>query len=224
MTCSTIKIIDMAKLNDSLLSGSTGRTGRLVVANVAGTEILRVRPRKKTTPPTPKQLLIQERMKQCYDFILPYKAYASLYFGHRQGMRSCYNLAITNLLNAFKLDFAQMTITPDFPNIEFSHGNLLAAIPTGLSSTTAATLSVEWYNNAAGNPDRLTDQLQVLYYDETQKSPVFLGNMAERTDTTLSVQVPPYMSGKQVHVWIAFLSQDALEASLSAYAGSVEIL
>lgn len=31
----------MEKLNDSLLSGSSGRTGRLVVANVDGTEILR---------------------------------------------------------------------------------------------------------------------------------------------------------------------------------------
>lgn len=95
----------MGKLNDSLLSGSSGRTGRLVVANVSGTEILRVRPRKRTGQPSAKQLLIQERMKQCYDFILPYKAFASLYFGYRTGMRSSYNQAITNLLNAFKLDF-----------------------------------------------------------------------------------------------------------------------
>lgn len=36
----------MSKLDDSLLSGSRGRTGRLVVANVNGIEILKVRPRK----------------------------------------------------------------------------------------------------------------------------------------------------------------------------------
>lgn len=213
----------MAKLNDSLLSGSSGRTGRLVVANVSGTEILRVRPRKKNTQPSPKQALIQERMKKCYDFILPYKAYASAYFGHRQGMRSCYNLAITNLLNAFKLDFQTMTITPDFPEIEFSYGSLLAAIPTGLSSAAATTLSVEWYNNAAGDPDRLADQLQLLYFEETQKSPVFLGNMGERADASMTVTVPPYLSGKTVHVWIAFLSQDGMEVSLSTYVGSVQI-
>jgi len=99
----------------------------------------------------------------------------------------------------------------------------LAAIPTGLTSAANATLSVEWYNNAAGNPDRLADQLQLLYYDETQKSPVFLGNMGQRADAAITVTVPPYMSGKMVHVWIAFLSQDEMEASLSAYAGSVQI-
>lgn len=214
----------MGKLNDSLLSGSSGRTGRLVVANVAGTEILRVRPRKKTTPPSPKQALIQERMKKCYDFLLPYKGYASVYFGYRQGMRSSYNQAITNLLNAFKLDFALMNITPLFPEIEFSLGNLLAAVPTGIESSVAGALTVDWYNNAGGNPDRLADQLQLLYYDESQKSPVFLENLGERTDTTVTVNVPPYMSGKEVHVWIAFRSQDGMEVSISAYAGSVLIL
>lgn len=206
------------------MSGSSGRTGRLVVANVAGTEILRVRPRKKTTPPSPKQFLIQERMKKCYDFILPYKGYASVYFGYRQGMRSSYNQAITNLLNAFKLDFALMTITPDFSEIQFSHGNLLAAVPTGIDSAAVGSLTVEWYNNAGGNPERLTDELQLLYYDESQKSPVFLENLGERTDTTLTVTLPPYMSGKEVHVWIAFRSQDGIESSVSAYAGSVVIL
>ena len=218
------KINVMGKLNDSLLSGSSGRTGRLVVANVAGTEILRVRPRKKTTPPSPKQLLIQNRMKKCYDFILPYKGYASVYFGYRQGMRSSYNQAITNLLNAFKLDYALMTISPDFPEIEFSRGNLLAAVPTGIDSATVGALSVEWYNNSGANPDRLADQLQLLYYEESHKSPVFLENLGERTDTTVTVPLPPYLSGKELHVWIAFRSQDGVESSISAYAGSVVIL
>lgn len=211
----------MGKLNDSLLSGSSGRTGRLVVANVAGTEILRVRPRKKTKEPSAKQLLIQERMKKCYDFILPYKAYASLYFGYRQGMRSSYNQAITNLLNSFKIDFNLMTIIPDFPEIQFSNGSLLAPIPTDIRSDNPAEITVEWYNNAAGNPDRLTDKLQLLYYDSTQKSPVFLGNMAERTDTQITVNVPPYLTGKELQVWIAFLSEDGMQASVSSYAGSV---
>ena len=69
-----LNIVIMGKLSDSLLSGSSGRTGRVVVANVAGTEILRVRPRKRTSPPTPKQVLIQKRMKDAYDFILSYKS------------------------------------------------------------------------------------------------------------------------------------------------------
>jgi len=195
----------MGKLNDSLLSGSTGRTGRLVVANVAGTEILRVRPKKRTSGPSPKQLLIQDRMKQCYAFILPYKGFASLYFGTKQGMRSCYNQAITNLL------------------IQFARGSLLAAIPTGLSSPSAGSFTVEWYNNAAGDPDRETDQLQLLYVAEGEKSPLFIENMGERRDTTLTVNIPPNLQGKMIHVWITFRSQDMIQVSLSSYFGSVMV-
>ena len=69
----------MGKLYDSLLSGSSGKIGRLVVANLFGTEILRKRPRKRTAAPTDKQLLVQQRMKRSYDFILPYKEFAREY-------------------------------------------------------------------------------------------------------------------------------------------------
>lgn len=214
----------MGKLNDSLLSGSSGRTGRLVVANVAGTEILRVRPKKRTSEPSPKQLLIQERMKRCYAFILPYKGFASLYFGTKQGMKSCYNQAITNLLNANKLDFTRLTITPEYAEIQFSRGNLLAPVPTGLQSPTAGTFEIEWYNNSSGDADRESDQLQLLYVAEGERNPVFIENMGERIDTALKVNVPPNIQGKTVHVWIAFRSQDMLEVSLSSYVGSVIVL
>jgi len=214
----------MGKLNDSLLSGSTGRTGRLVVANVAGTEILRVRPKKRTSGPSPKQLLIQNRMKDCYAFILPYKGFASLYFGTKVGMRSCYNQAITNLLNANKLDFNLMTITPVYSEIQFARGNLMAPVITGLTSPAAGTFVIDWYNNAAGDPDREADQLQMLYLAAGEKSPIFIENMAERLDTTLTVNVPPNLQGKEVHVWVAFRSQDFVQVSLSAYAGSILII
>lgn len=45
----------MGKITDSIISGSTGRIGRVVVANVNGQEILRMRPQKTTKPPTAKQ-------------------------------------------------------------------------------------------------------------------------------------------------------------------------
>lgn len=57
-----------------------------------------------------------------------------------------------------------MTIVPEYPEVQFSNGNLLAPIPTGLSSAAAGTFRVEWYNNAAGDPDRMADQLQFAVF------------------------------------------------------------
>ena len=110
----------MGKLIDSLLSGSSGTIGRIVIANVSGNEILRARPRKRTKEGSLKQLLIQLRMKKSYDFMLPYKEFAKTNFGTRSGMKSPYNQAITNVLTAFKLDFILNVITPVYSEIEFA--------------------------------------------------------------------------------------------------------
>lgn len=112
----------MGKLYDSLLSGTSGRTGRIVVANVYGNEITRVRPKKRTSQPTAKQLLIQNRMKRCAEFLQSYRGYACKHFGARSGMKSCYNLAMTNLMENFNINYKDSTIIPDYPKIFFQRG------------------------------------------------------------------------------------------------------
>ena len=50
----------MGKITDSLLSGTRGRTGRIVVSNIEGHEISRMRPRKSNRISTPKQQVIKK--------------------------------------------------------------------------------------------------------------------------------------------------------------------
>lgn len=214
----------MGKLYDSLLSGSSGRIGRLVVANVDGTEILRKRPRKRTSQPSAKQNLVQLRMKRSYDFILPYKEFAKEYFGKRIGMKSPYNQAMTNLLNAFKLDFTLMQITPIYSDIDFSRGSLMAPLPTGLISTVPNTFTLEWFNNSGGNVLRETDQLQVLFLAEDELKPVFMENIAIREDTTVQIPVAAGLVGKTLHVWLTFRAENLVVVANSAYAGTVVII
>lgn len=213
----------MGKLIDSLLAGSSGRVGRVVVANMFGNDILKQRPRRKQKAPTEKQLLIQERMKRSYAFLSPYKEFAKNYFGVRIGMKSPYNLAMTNVMNAFKLDFTLMEIIPVYSEIEFAKGQLLGAVPTGLSSATPLTFTLVWYNNSGSVPLRETDQVQILYIAEGESKSVLMENVALRIDTTTDIPVPPNLQGKTVHVWMAFLEDTLTNVSISSYAGSVLI-
>ena len=91
----------MGKVYDSLLSGTSGRTGKIVVANMFGNEVSKIRPRRRTSAPTPKQQLIQQRMTLSAEFMQSYRGYACQHFGKRIGMKSCYNLAMTNLMSSF---------------------------------------------------------------------------------------------------------------------------
>lgn len=213
----------MGKLSDSLLSGSYGRTGRLVVVNVGGTEILKHRPRKRAATTNSKQLLIQLRMKECYNFIANYKPYVSKYFGVRSGMKSPYNMAMSNLLLAFKLDYLTSQITPEYAEIAFSKGKLLQPIPTELSSATPNTITLHWFNNSGGKPLFETDRAQILYCAEGETKSVILENVATRLQGTFEIPLSPEWTGKTVHVWMAFLTADTLIPSNSAYAGSIVV-
>lgn len=214
----------MGRLYDSLMSGSSGKVGRVVVANLYGTEVLRKRPRRRTSEPTAKQKLVQQRMIASYDFLNPYKEIAKTYYGNRVGMKSPYNLAMTNILKAFKLDFITMEINPVYSEIEFTKGPLMAPLPTGLTSTVANTFTIDWFDNSGGDPTREMDRLFVLFKAEDETKPILMENMATRVDATFDIPVPTAMVGKTVHVWITFISDDLTQAATSAYAGNVVIV
>ena len=66
----------MGKITDSLLSGTRGRTGRIVVSNIEGNEISRVRPRKSNRIATPKQQVIINRFNFAVQMMKGYKTLA----------------------------------------------------------------------------------------------------------------------------------------------------
>jgi len=211
----------MGKLNDSLLSGTSGRTGRIVIANVYGNEISRIRPKKRTSKPTAKQLLIQNRMKRCAEFMQSYRGYACKYFGLRSGMKSCYNLAMTNLMENFKIDYAASSISPDYPSLAFSRGNLLTPIPLALNLASAELLELNWQDNSAGNTDRENDAVQILVAAEGENLSLFVENAAVRSGKSYTVNLPINFHSKTLHVWMAFRSSDGELVSHSQYAGSI---
>lgn len=211
----------MGKLYDSLLSGTSGRTGRIVVANVYGHEFTKIRPRKRTSAPTPKQKLIQDRMTECATFMQSYRGYACNFFGNRIGMKSSYNLAMTNLMSNFNIDYVASTITPNYPGILFSKGNLLSAVANPISLPTATTLEISWQDNSGGNADRQNDQAQILVAAENENNTLFIENAVIRKDVTYTVNLPVHLQGKTLHVWLAFKNQDETNASNSLYLGSI---
>ena len=213
----------MGKLSNSLLSGSYGRTGRLVVANVGGTEILRHRPRKQGQTTNPRQLLVQQRMREAYSFLTSYKHFATKYFGRKIGMKSPYNMAMANLLNAFELDYTLMQVVPVYGDIGFARGSRTQAIATGLTSAAANSFTLQWMDNSGGNPVLQTDRAQILYAAEGENTSVFMENVATRLEGTFTAPLTPDWSGKTVHVWLAFLADDDSAVSNSIYAGSVVV-
>lgn len=213
----------MGKVTDSILGGTKGRTGRIVIANVFGTEISRIRPRKSDKPATPKQNLVKERMRLASLFISSYKSYASQYFGERYGLRSRYNLAMTNVMNAYHLNFVTLTIERMNEEIIFSKGDLPEVPITALTSATTSTFTVTWEDNSDGTDALATDEICILYCAADSDRPKLLRNIATRADGTVTVNLLAKFVGKTVHVWLGLLNAEETMASISEYAGDVVV-
>src|SRR5690606_9567438 len=107
--------------------------------------------------------------------------------------------------------------------VEFAQGPLMPAIPVGLIAGTANSFTVNWFANSDGDAAREADQLHLLYFAVAERKSVFLSNSATRADATYTAAVAPNLSGKTVHVWIAFRGDLPLKVSNSSYVGSVLI-
>ncbi|MCD9855792.1 DUF6266 family protein [Epilithonimonas sp. JDS] len=194
-----------------------------MIANVFGTEISRIRPKKNDKPATPKQALVKERMSLSALFISGYKSFASQYFGERSGMRSRYNLAMTNIMNAYQIDFTKLTITRMNEDILFSKGDLPEVPLNNLTSATTSTFTVTWEDNSDGTDAQPTDEICILYCADDENRPKLMRNIATRADTTATVNLLNKFVGKTVHVWLCLLNADGTRVSISEYVGSVVV-
>lgn len=211
----------MARVYDSILAGTLGRVGRLVVVNRQGMEYIRLQPRRRTAPPSPKQQLVQQRMKLALAFMNSYKEYACKHFGARVGHKNQYNRAVNNVLNSLLMDYDAHTITPNYPTIAFSKGDLLPIVEVAMTKTDAATLHLTWQDNSGSNPDRQTDQLQILIAPEGEYQTYFMRNVAPRSAQSYTITLPAPFQNKILHFYFAFQSIDQTQVSDSMYAGSI---
>ncbi|QTV06616.1 DUF6266 family protein [Faecalibacter bovis] len=215
----------MGKINDSIISGTSGRTGRIVVANVNGIEISRIRPKKSSKPPTSKQLLVKDRFNKVVEFMRSYREYAKKFYGHKVGLKSPYNNAMGNILNSIECDMNNLTLIPHYDRMHFSKGIGVSPQPTAISSPNPYTLQIDWENNTAGTSDE-DDYLVVLLAEDEQldAQTVFYKTTTKRIDETIQLTLLPRYQNKDMHVWIAFVNNEDLYASNSIYIGSITII
>ena len=215
----------MGKITDSLLSGTRGRTGRIVVSNIEGHEISRMRPRKSNRISTPKQQVIKNRFNFAVQFIQGYKTLAKTYYGKRSGLKSPYNQAMSNLLQAISCDMDTLTFSIQYNNIQFTKGNLLEPQPVNITADDPLSATITWVNNATELVDQ-NDVLIIMYAedDSTKAQSTVVQTAVKRSEETYTLQFLPKYQGTDVHVWMSFLSVIKQDAAPSIYLGQVTVL
>lgn len=214
----------MGKLHNALLSGSTGRTGSVVVVKIDNIEIIRSRPKKSTKEISPKRKLTLLRMQWASKFVSVYTSFANQYFGERSGLKSRYNFAIKNVLDASILEYDTMSLRRNYAQIQFAKGPLAPIMVTSVTSNIASSVSIQWIDNSDDSKTLATDSINILYYTDTEDKPKFLQNIALRKDGKSDIPLLNKYQGLTLHLWICTSSDSSGKASDSEYLGTVKIL
>ena len=210
----------MGRVTNSILSGTSGRTGRVVIANIHGVEVSRARPTTRSSS-TDQQNAHRELFRFAVAFLGLYKSFARLYFGKRKGLVTPYNQAQANVMESIQLAGSDVTI--NYNQVLISKGNLLEMIPGSVSAGATQGITITWTSNAQPASSNERDLCSIFVYMPARRDGQFFTNVALRQASIATVNMLPLYAGEEAHVWAAFTDEDGTVACNSKYLGAVTL-
>lgn len=134
----------------------------------------------------------------------------------RSKQMSAHNAAKSyNMLNAFSPEGEI-----DYSKVLVSFGNIAGAVEATVVQDDAG-LHFSWKNNSEPHVVRTDDQVMLLAYNSEHRVAKFMLSGARRTAEKESLGIGKGDKGREFHTWIAFISDDRQQISMSTYLGEV---
>ncbi len=212
----------MATYKKGILGSFSGSVGPVVGSNFRGKKVMRSKPEKITTPPTPAQLLQRAKFATAMQFLNPAKELLNTYYGTPEGSKSRYNLAVSyHLTEVLFLVDEGCELRYDWAM--YAKGTLLPAENLQCISAGNHTLQLTWNDNTAQAGCKPTDALMVVVFEPEAKEYAFFMKAATRSEAEVSLLLSPEWSGKNVHVYGFMAAENEKTNSCSLYLGEVVV-
>lgn len=209
----------MGIYRNGILGPFSGTVGSVVGSSFRGESVMRSRPRKSNRVASELQVIQRSKFAKTIQFLTPAKSIISYYFGVPAGVKSRFNLATSyHIQNA--VTYANEVSTILYDKVVYAKGSLLSPQNLICETVSGAKLQLKWNDNSAQAGTKATDELMVVVLDTELNEYEFFLNAAQRSATEVIIQLPPYLSGAQVHVYAFMASADAKSNSTSQHLGS----
>jgi hypothetical protein len=204
----------MGIITQGIVGGVCGKTGPLIGSSWKGRAVLRAKPmHKKNKKYSQSQLDQQEKFKLMRDFLigveylllLAYKTGGKLRNGFQEAFSVNLRDAITGAVSPFAINYS---------NIKLSDGGISVLPAPVVTAETGNIVKLVWHHvlNSLLKASDADKAVAVLYSDLT----------ARRSTGELLFNAATF-TGKNVHIWFLFLSDDETKASKSQYLGTVMV-
>lgn len=209
----------MATFEKGILGGFSGKVGNVVGARWRGKNIMRSLPQRGKYVPTEEQLIQREKFSAVIKFLTPLKPVVGKYFGYKQRDKSVYNLATSYHLKEAVVESAGVYVM-DYPRVMISKGELRGLMDPVVATAAGQVLDFAWTDNSGQGYAQQDDEfIVVVYSPDADLYELFIA-IATRDLGGVSVTLPLYMSGFDVHIWATFTTANGKAAAISNYLGA----
>ena len=207
----------MGRIQKGILGPVSGTVGTVVGSSWKEIYYLKSQPSTKKRTPTVDQLDQQHRFSVVLNFVqtmvglvqLTFKKYAVKMSEYNAAFSYNYRNAITGTTPDYEIDFSKALISRgDLPN---------ATAP--MATLTGNTVFFTWTDNSGSGKAAATDKAIFVAFCPNLNLTLYNGG-ADRSAGAGSLDVTNF-AGQTLQTWIAFVSEDELDASNSIYTGEL---
>ena len=208
----------MGRIQKGILGPVSGTVGTVIGGSWKGVTYLRSQPISKKHTPTADQLDHQLKFSVVLNFVhtmlglvqLTFKKYAIKMSEFNAAFSYNYNNAVTGKTPDYEIDFSKALV---------SRGNLPNATAPA-ATLTNNTVFFTWTDNSGTGEAASKDKAVFAAFCPNLNLILFSTTAAVRADGAGVLDVTNF-AGEAIQTWIAFLSENGLEASNSVYTGAL---
>jgi hypothetical protein len=213
----------MARINQGITGGFSGKVGTVTGANWNGIDYMRSNKSGRKDAKSRAQLDQRARFLTVMQFLSPFKKFLRIGFKSGAVNRSAYNAATSyHLEHALTGSFPGCRI--DYSRVRVSQGKLPGALNPAAVSVQTATIGFTWDNNSSAIDAMADDRVVVVIYNSTRKSAqAFMGG-STRLSGSLNITLSVSYSRDEVHCYMAFQNASQTVISDSRYVCSLIVM
>ncbi|OQP59261.1 hypothetical protein A3860_38055 [Niastella vici] len=211
----------MAQTSKGILGNVSGTVGTVVGAKWRGKSYLRSKPDiKKSGKKSDRQLIQQAKFALANNLSQGMKELLDIGFKTTATGLTGKNKALSHML--------KKAITGTYPDLQIAYnrvmvskGTLLNAFDAKASVAVKEAIQFTWTDNSTVSNTNETDVVLMAAYCPDFNCTVFrTGNNRKTANDTLQM---PGFTGKLVHTWVTFITEDGEDIATSLYTGEVII-
>ena len=211
----------MGRYLKGILGSFNGKIGTVIGSTWKGIDYMKSLPKKSKKAPSDKQMIQRVKFALISSFLQPistlvnlgYKNVATNVTGYNAATSQIFGSAITGTYPDFGIDFSKVLI---------SKGILSIPSNVSLSSPASGKIRVNWDNNSGSGVSNTTDKAIILVVNPETLLNYYTTSGDTRNSGGQTLDLVDF-KGQEVHIWMAFISEDGNTLSTSVYAGSIEV-